>query len=285
MKNKGILMVIAVLLVAVSFLTFNTLHLQAMVRELETERQSLAQQNADLNRSLADSNQRVRDLESRGQSGNNQGSGKTAYLTFDDGPSANTIAILDLLKQYNVKATFFVIANGSEQSRAIYRRIVDEGHALGLHGYVHDYAVAYQSVDAYMNNLYRLQDFLYEVVGQRPTITRFLGGSNTGMTTKYGGADLAKNLVARLADDGLQYFDWNVSSADTSRPVVEAKVIASTVLSGAKGRKEAVVLMHDAPLKTTTVEALPRIIEGLQAQGFGFAVLTPDSPSVKFAIR
>ncbi len=284
MKSKGILLVVAVLLVAVSFLTFNTLHLQAMVRELETERQSLAQQNADLNQSLADSNRRLRDLESRGQS-NNQGTGKTAYLTFDDGPSANTIAILDLLKQYDIKATFFVIANGSEQSRAIYHRIVDEGHALGLHGYVHDYAVAYQSVDAYMNNLYRLQDFLYEVVGQRPTITRFLGGSNTGMTTKYGGPDLAKSLVARLADDGLQYFDWNVSSADTSRPVVDAEVIASTVLSGAKGRKQAVVLMHDAPLKTTTVEALPRIIEGLQAQGFGFAVLNPDSPSVKFTIR
>lgn len=284
MKSKGILLVIAVLLVAVSFLTFNTLHLQATVRELETERQSLAQQNADLNQSLADSNRRLRDLESRGQS-SNPSTSKTAYLTFDDGPSANTIAILDLLKQYDIKATFFVIANSSEQSKAIYQRIVDEGHALGLHGYVHDYAVAYQSVDAYMNNLYRLQDFLYEIVGQRPTITRFLGGSNTGMTTKYGGPDLAKNLVARLAEDGLQYFDWNVSSADTSRPVVDAGVIANTVLSGAKGRKQAVVLMHDAPLKTTTVEALPQIIEGLRAQGFGFAVLTPDSPSVKFTIR
>lgn len=284
MRSKSILIVTFILLVAASFLLFNTLHLQAMVRDLETARQSLEQENAALSENLANSNQRLRDLESRGQdSGGN--AGKTAYLTFDDGPSANTLAILDLLKEYQVKATFFVIANNSQQSRQIYQRIVDEGHSLGLHGYVHDYAVAYQSADAYMSNLYRLQDFLFEVVGQRPTISRFLGGSNTGMSTKYGGPELAQDVIARMEADGLRYFDWNVSSADTSRPVVEAQVIADTVLSGAKGRKQAVVLMHDAPIKATTVEALPQIIEGLRAQGFGFAALTAESPEVHFQIR
>lgn len=290
MRRKGIIIVFFAAVTILSFFFFNTLQLQAVARNLESEKQTLEKANSELDRNLQDSKNRLQELETKAGSANgtkspSPGINKTAYLTFDDGPSANTALILDILKRYQVKATFFVIGNTSDKGKELYRRIVAEGHAIGLHGFVHDYAVAYQSADAYMNNLYRMQDLLYHTIGQRPTVSRFLGGSNSGMGAKYGGLGLMKNLTARVRAEGLQYFDWNVSSADASKPLLDAQTIVDSVLTGVKQHNQAVILMHDAPAKTTTVDALPRVIEGLEAQGFVFAELTPSSPVVHFQLK
>ena len=75
---------------------------------------------------------------------------KTLYLTFDDGPSARTAEVLDILKENDVKATFFVTGQTSEEAQALMRRIVDEGHTIAVHTYSHQYKKIYASVQAYL---------------------------------------------------------------------------------------------------------------------------------------
>ena len=83
------------------------------------------------------------------------------WLTFDDGPSAKlTPKVLDILKKENVKATFFVI-NYSESNEPIIKRIVAEGHTIGIHGYSHEYSKIYKSKETFMSNIYTLQDKIY----------------------------------------------------------------------------------------------------------------------------
>ena len=100
------------------------------------------------------------------------------YLTFDDGPSSNTSQILDILKKYNYKATFFVIGKEDEESRELYKRIVEEGHTLAMHSYSHKYNALYDSVDSFDEDFSRIQNYLFEVTGQECLFYRFPGGSS-----------------------------------------------------------------------------------------------------------
>ena len=100
------------------------------------------------------------------------------YLTFDDGPSDNTAAILDTLAKYNVKATFFVVGKTDDQSKEMYQRIVNEGHTLGMHSYSHKYSVVYDSLDAFETDFNQLQSYLYDITGQECRLYRFPGGSS-----------------------------------------------------------------------------------------------------------
>ncbi|HOO29112.1 MAG TPA: polysaccharide deacetylase family protein, partial [Lachnospiraceae bacterium] len=103
---------------------------------------------------------------------------KKVYLTFDDGPSSNTAAILDILNSYGVKGNFFVVATDKEELRAMYKRIVDEGHVIGMHSYSHKYDEIYASKEAFINDLSKIQSLVYEQTGYMPDIYRFPGGSS-----------------------------------------------------------------------------------------------------------
>lgn len=269
--------------------------LQATVRALKSENEQLTDANTDLNadiKSLIDENailtvdleQAKQDAQVNGNQPSNPKQPKFAYLTFDDGPSANTDQILNVLRDYGVKGTFFVIGSETEYGKHLYKRIVEEGHAIALHSYDHSYANVYQSEEAFMESMYSLRDLIKEVTGVTTDILRFPGGSNTGYAKKYGGAGLARALVNRIHREGMQYFDWNVSSQDATKVLVDTETIIQSTLRGASGRDQAIVLMHDAPAKTTTVEALPAIIEGLQKQGYTFEVLKRDTPPAHFYI-
>ena len=207
---------------------------------------------------------------------------RTVYLTFDDGPSQNTAAILNILSRYGVKATFFVAGNGSEFGRNMYRRIVEEGHALGNHTYSHDYARIYTSPEAYWADHMRLEELLYEAAGVRPQILRFPGGSNNTVSLKYGGADIMDSLTEMALEKGYYYIDWNVTSQDAAVPTQDVDVIIETVLSRVRTVVNPIILFHDNSAKTTTVEALPVIIESLLDLGFSFDVLSPTSYSIRF---
>ena len=182
------------------------------------------------------------------------------YLTFDDGPSKYTNEILDILEKHEVKATFFVLAK--EGYDAEYNRILAGGHTLGMHSYTHKYSVIYSSMQAYMDDVNSLSDFLTEHTGIKPKFYRFPGGSSNSVS-KVG----IQSMLHFLSDEGYVYYDWNVSSEDASPTMLEASVIAKNVLNGIGSKKEAVVLMHDAASKRSTVEALPIIIESLQQKG------------------
>lgn len=207
---------------------------------------------------------------------------KTAYLTFDDGPSANTGKILDILHSFHVKATFFVIGNSSAGGQALFRRIADEGHSIGNHTFSHDYSVVYKSVDSFKRDVEKLNLLLEQSTGKRPNILRFPGGSNNHQARKYGGYDIMAQVVAEMEHEGYAHFDWNVSSTDAARKIQSREEIVDAVVGGAEGKENIIVLMHDSDIKTTTVEALPDIIMKLTEQGYRFDVLRKDSVSVRF---
>lgn len=184
---------------------------------------------------------------------------RKVYLTFDDGPSSNTNKILDILAQYDVKATFFVVGKEGEWAEDAYRRIVEEGHTLGMHSYTHVYRSIYASVEAYAEDLNRLKDYLYEVTGVESRFVRFPGGSSNTVS------DIGmRNFITYLNEEGITYFDWNVSSGDAGGRLLEAEEIVANCINGMGNKDTVVILMHDAAGKPTTVEALPALIERIQ---------------------
>ena len=139
---------------------------------------------------------------------------KILYLTFDDGPSANTEKVLDILDKYGAKATFFVTGHEPEYRPMIaeaYRR----GNTIGMHSYTHDYATIYQSEDAFFGDLSQVADVVKEQIGYVPYLTRFPGGVSNTVSESY-----CPGIMTALASDlqakGYQYYDWNVSSSDAS---------------------------------------------------------------------
>ena len=183
-------------------------------------------------------------------------------LTFDDGPSDNTAAILDTLAKYNVKATFFVVGKTDDQSKEMYQRIVNEGHTLGMHSYSHKYSVVYDSLDAFETDFNQLQSYLYDITGQECRLYRFPGGSSNQVSN----TDMSE-FIRFLNEEGVTYFDWNVSSGDATSQAYTADELLNNVLTDVPKYKTSVVLMHDSNTKSTTVEALGPMIEALQGMG------------------
>lgn len=195
---------------------------------------------------------------------------KTIFLTFDDGPSDRTLEILDILREKGVKATFFVTGNCPAKGKSIMKKIVDEGHTIGVHTYTHDFKKIYASVNAFLNDFNKIYNLIYDATGVKPTIFRFPGGSKNGFNKgNY------RELIAEMTRRGFDYFDWNLSAGDAvSRTLTPTSRCISNVLNASKNCRHGVVLMHDARPKTTTVEALPVIIDGLKSQGFSFDKLS-----------
>ncbi len=181
------------------------------------------------------------------------------YLTFDDGPSSSTEKILDILQQYNVKATFFVCGKPDARYTDVYKRIVDEGHTLGMHSYSHKYNAIYESVDSFKSDLDKLRVFLFETTGVWPKYYRFPGGSSNTVSK----VDM-KDLIECLNDSDITFFDWNVSAGDAKSGATKS-IIYNNVVGNVPRFKHSIVLLHDAADKMSTVDALPSIIEDIQA--------------------
>lgn len=201
----------------------------------------------------------------------------TAYLTFDDGPSENTAQILDILKSYDVKATFFVTGNESEEAKELYKRIVDEGHTLGMHSYSHQYSEIYNSVESFANDEKKLRDLLYESTGVIPNLYRFPGGSSNLVSN----IEMAE-FIKYLNSQNITYFDWNVASGDATSQNVDVDTLVNNVLNDVSKYETSVILMHDATEKITSVEALSRIIESLQELGIEMRPLDQNVRHIQY---
>lgn len=211
------------------------------------------------------------------QNGSN-GKNGVIYLTFDDGPSSNiTPRILDILKEKNVKATFFIL-NYNGVGESLVKREFNEGHTVAIHGYSHDYATIYQSEDAYMQNLKKLQDKIKATTGYTATITRFPGGSSNTISKNYNQGIMTR-LCRLVREQGYKYFDWNVSSGDAGG-AKNANQVYNNVISGLSKSKTNVVLMHDFSSNSKVLEALPRIIDYGLANGYSFERITESTPMV-----
>ena len=185
---------------------------------------------------------------------------RKVYLTFDDGPSSNTSKILDILAEYDVKATFFVVGKEEERYQPLYKRIVEEGHTLAMHSYSHKYNEIYQSKESYVEDLTKLQEFLYDTTGVWCRYCRFPGGSSNTVSR----VDMHE-LIGYLEEQDMSYFDWNVSSGDASSAYISPEAIVRNSTANLGEFHEAMILLHDASDKDSTVEALPRLIEQIQA--------------------
>lgn len=185
---------------------------------------------------------------------------KKVYLTFDDGPSPNTEPILDILKQYEVPATFFVVKREGRTYEKLYRRIVEEGHSLGMHSCTHVYKDIYASKEAFSEDVDSLRKFLYLVTGVESDIYRFPGGSSNHVSS----TDI--NLLSDvLAKEGIEYYDWNISSGDASATGTTKEAIVRNVTGKVSQHDESIILFHDLDTKGATVEALPEIIQYIKS--------------------
>ncbi len=202
---------------------------------------------------------------------------KTAYLTFDDGPSeAVTLQILDTLKEHQIKATFFVMGSRVESHPWIVQRALAEGHGIGNHTYTHHYQKVYASPEAFLNEVNQCANVLDSVIGFTPRIFRAPGGSNFKMTSTY---------AERLWADNYQYYDWNVCPGDAMPIAKSARTLIDNTLRQAHGKNRIIVLLHDASNMRSTAEALPEIIKGLRDMGFTFAVITPETNPIQFKLK
>ena len=204
---------------------------------------------------------------------------KIAYLTFDDGPSLNTEKILDILDQYDVKATFFVIYHKKMESK--YKAIVDRGHTIALHSYSHSYRKIYKSEKAYYADLNKIHDYVQKVTGVDSKIIRFPGGSSNTISNKYH-RGIMKDLKKSVTQKGYIFHDWNVDSTDASGINREPDILVEKVKAGVKKKQVIDVLMHDTgKSKVTTVEALPRIIELIQSLDYKIEPITEESEAIQ----
>ncbi len=198
---------------------------------------------------------------------------KTMYLTFDDGPSAeNTTAVLDILKERNIKATFFVVGENVRKHPDVARRIVEEGHTIGIHCNSHNYKELYQSVDSYLEDFQKAYDAVYEITGVEAKLFRFPGGSVNAYNKAVG-----TRIIEKMTEKGYIYFDWNASLEDAvSQSTPEALV--QNAVNSTLGRKKVVMLAHDVIYNTT--QCLEKVIDSFPE--YEMKPLTADVEPIQF---
>lgn len=192
--------------------------------------------------------------------------GKVAYLTFDDGPTSMTPQILDVLQKKGVKATFFAVYKPDKSLEIYYESILRSGSELAIHAYEHDYKKIYQSADAYLSDYETMQNYLLPWTGRPVTQVRFPGGSSQSVTDR----EIFGEILDAADKAGITYHDWNVSSGDASPKAHSAAWVYHNVMDHALRYDRPVILMHDIPRNTYTLEALPFIIDALRAEGYSF---------------
>jgi peptidoglycan/xylan/chitin deacetylase (PgdA/CDA1 family) len=182
---------------------------------------------------------------------------------------------LDTLDKYGIKATWFILGNTGHIDYV--KDIWDRGNQIGLHSQEHDYNKIYANTDNFVADIQGIGKVVSSYIGFTPTLIRFPGGSNNGYNA--GKADSFKKAAAA---QGWHYFDWNVSIGDSTQTPSDPDVLFNNIVEESQGCNSCCVLMHDSDFKPTTPDALPRIIEYYQSQGFTFDVLAADSYGYHF---
>ena len=206
------------------------------------------------------------------------------YLTFDDGPSTYTTKILDTLKKYDIKATFFVTSSGSDSA---IKREFEEGHTVALHTSTHNYNKVYASVESYFNDLEIVQNRVKKITNETPTIIRFPGGSSNTVSKFNKG--IMTILTNEVLEKGYHYFDWNVSVEDagscTKKTTMSEKenCVYNYFVKGISKSKMNVVLMHD--VKSYTASKLDDMIKYALSKGYTFDKITMDTTQIHHKVN
>ena len=193
---------------------------------------------------------------------------KRAFLTFDDGPTkAVTPFILDTLKQYNVKATFFVLGQNVRVNHELINREFDEGHFIANHSYTHAYSKIYASPEATLDEFNRTQQTIRDALNNQSfdsKVFRFPGGSTGG---RY--HSIKQECKAYLEENGIAHLDWNALNSDAEGKFTKEQLLENAINSIGE-HNNVVILMHDAADKILTAEMLPDLINYLSNKGYGF---------------
>lgn len=192
---------------------------------------------------------------------------KVCYLTFDDGPTSDvTPQVLDVLKKYNVKATFFCLGKMLEANPDVAKREYEEGHLVANHTFYHNYSDLYASSESFMKEINMTQDKIKEITGEEPfKLIRFPGGSHNAGSF----AAVKQEYKKVLKEKGFYYADWNCLNGDAEATLRSTDELINSVKKTAL-ENNLIVLMHDASTKTTTPQALGSIIEYLKSKGYEF---------------
>jgi peptidoglycan/xylan/chitin deacetylase (PgdA/CDA1 family) len=198
----------------------------------------------------------------------------TVYLTFDDGPSKLTGQVLDILKEQNIRATFFALGEEAEAHPDLIKRIVNEGHTLGNHTYNHVYQELYSDFSVFWQQIQKTERIFQDIAGVKPKLIRAPGGTYTNFDAFY---------FYFLDQAGYTVYDWNIDSEDSKRVGIPAEKIISAVKNG-PFLHEITLLMHDGSGHGETVKALPEIIRIFKEKGYEFAPLTEKVKPSQFGV-
>ena len=205
---------------------------------------------------------------------------KWVCLTFDDGPSKTTPAVLDALNTAGVKATFFVVATGyNEKYLPLLTQAAAAGHQIALHSASHEYSDIYRSSAAYWKDIALLKQRIAPYVdAESIRYLRFPGGSTNTVSRRYGGKGLMPQLKTEVEQRGWQWVDWNVCAEDAVGGHPSADTIYRNVVRETGEQTHCVVLMHDSATTHTTAEALPDIIRWYADNGYTFLTVAEALP-------
>lgn len=248
--------------------------LEEQLKQSRSDRKNLQKELDDLEKELQE---KQKELEKNQAAVYDDPEKPNVYLTFDDGPSANTDTILDTLADNNVRATFFCIAQKGEANEKRYQRIVSEGHTLGMHSYSHVYKTVYADMESFQKDVTGISDYLYQITGVRPKFYRFPGGSSNTVSKVP-----MKECIRYLNQSGLTYFDWNAQNDDATGKSYTASQLVEHAMSSVKAAgNNVVLLMHDEQTKTATAQSLPKLIRQLKNAGYDILPITDATPLVQ----
>ena len=290
LNKKRILMALLMIILLIGLLTTGGIKLAKQYQQKQYEKQQKAQEELErqiaLEQQQKEEEEKQKEAQKRIEQTNREfteeekdrilhiyrSTGeKRVFLTFDDGPSKSvTPLILDLLKQENVKATFFVLGNNTKYNPDLVKREFEEGHYIANHGYTHKYSTVYASPEATLEEYNFTQQAIRDALGNqnyKSKVFRFPGGSNGGYyhTAK-------QNSKAYLRENGIVHLDWNCLSKDAEGANTK-EALMQNVIDTMGDKDSVVILMHDASDKILTYEMLPDLISYLREKGYKFQTI------------
>lgn len=200
-------------------------------------------------------------------------SSKEVYITIDDGPDPySTPKYLKILKENEVKATFFMIGSRIERYPELVKQIDSEGHSIGNHSYSHNYYILYKNTENFKDEVLKSSEIIFSIIGRSPKIFRAPGGSPNMHNVEF------DNILSEL---GYSVFDWNVSAADTDPAGITKNQVVYNIEHESKGIKRVIVLMHDNSKRKASIEALPEVIKWFKKKGYQFNVLDENTTPMR----
>ena len=197
------------------------------------------------------------------------------YLTFDDGPSQVTESLLDILRQEEVPATFFLMGNVSEK-KEILKRMLYDGHTIGVHTYTHDYRYVYWNKSSFLADFCRQYYAIWDATGYRPRIFRFPGGSVNSYNTH-----LYRDLISEMEGRGFAYYDWNVTSEDAAGAEHPEEQLAE-LLTQSQNKPAIIALLHDTDRNPHIAETVAQYIRVMKEAGYRFKALDSSVEPIRF---